>query len=379
LKRLGVALRALVLLCALATEAWAQYQFVPAYPDKPLLGPSAAAGAVIWSHGAAAYPAKEDETSPTPLYVSLLRDQGFDVFRLNRPQIMEHEKPSAEALRARADELSARGYRKIVLAGQSAGAWISLMTARGQGIYAVIATAPAYYGTEHPGYFRNASFLFNYVGDVKGVRTLVAFFNDDPFDPGGRGPEVEAILSRDGVAHLVLDRPAGFSGHGSGNGGLFARRFGPCVVALVGDGPVPRLEDCETKWGEAPSHELPQVGPAPAAAADDGSGANDRFWGRWYGYYQNGREVMLVVEKIAATEVDAAYVIGPSIDAAMRAGIERRHGRIADGALVFAEAGKATLRYAPRPDGALDAVWTAADGHSNLNATLHRLPPQPAR
>jgi hypothetical protein len=371
LKRLGVVLRALALLCALATDAWAQYQFVPAYPDKPLLGPNDAAGAVIWSHGAAAYPAKEDENSATPLYVSLLRDHGLDVFRLNRPQNAEHEKTSADALRARVDELAARGYRKLVLAGQSAGAWISIMTARGGGIYAVIATAPAYYGTEQPGYFRNASFLFNYVGDVKGVRTLVAFFNDDPFDPGGRGPEVEAILARDGVAHLVLDRPAGFSGHGSGNGGLFARRFGPCLVAVADDGPMPKREACETKWGEVPSGELPRV-EAPSSAA--GGGANEKFWGRWYGYYQNGREVMLVVENIAGAEVEADYVIGPTIEGALKAGVERRHGQIAEGALVFAAAGKSTLRYTPRPDGTLAGLWTAADGRSVLDAVLRRLP-----
>ena len=37
---------------------------------------------------------------------------------------------------------------------------------------------------------------------------------------------------------LLLDRPAGFSGHGGASGEAFAERFGPCLLRFATD-PVP--------------------------------------------------------------------------------------------------------------------------------------------
>src|ERR1700709_2092878 len=54
----------------------------PPYPDKPMAGPAAAKGAVVWSHGRSIN--SEDSLSPTPSYMTVLRKAGWDVFRFNR-------------------------------------------------------------------------------------------------------------------------------------------------------------------------------------------------------------------------------------------------------------------------------------------------------
>jgi hypothetical protein len=83
---------------------------------------------------------------------------------------------------------------------------------------------------------------------------------------------------------------------------------------------------------------------------------------------------MLVIERALDAEVAAVYAIGPGADRSAKASFTRRRGRVAEGGLVFAESGRATLRYSPRADGTLEAQWVAANGASHLEAVLRRLP-----
>ena len=50
----------------------------PAF-DGSAFGPAKAKGAVVWSHGRSIN--SEDSESPTPAYLSALRDDGWDVMR----------------------------------------------------------------------------------------------------------------------------------------------------------------------------------------------------------------------------------------------------------------------------------------------------------
>jgi dienelactone hydrolase len=242
---------AVFLLCLFAgalpgRSAAAQFTLEPAYPQTPLKGPRAAAGAVIWSHGINFLYGTEGAEAPVPVFVTALRDAGFDVFRLLRPRMAEEPRTSTAELVASVARLKQEGYGKIVLAGQSGGAWLSLMAAGRSGdIYAVIANAPAWYGTDHPTYLKNSYILLDYIEDIRHGRIMISYFKDDPYDPGGRGPKSEEILSRYQVPHLVIDQPDGFSGHSSGNRSLFLRRFGACVLAVAADGPMPTRQGCE--------------------------------------------------------------------------------------------------------------------------------------
>jgi dienelactone hydrolase len=354
--------------------AHAEFRFEPAYPATPLKGPKAAKGAVVWSHGINFLYGSEASGSPTPVFVTLFRDQGWDVFRLNRSRMSEVPGASTQALVATAARLKREGYARVVLAGQSGGAWLSLMAAgESDQIDAVIANAPAYYGTDHPNYLKNGFILYDHLDRIRRGRIMITFFKDDPYDPGGRGAKSNEILAAHRVPHLIIDRPAGFSGHLGGDTGLFMRRFGPCVLAVADDGPMPTRAGCESDWGRRPSAEL-KLPPDLAIAAPTGDAAIDRFLGKWYGHYDTGQELMLVVEHVAGDAVEAVYAVGPTPDRSVAAFITHRNGRIVPGSLTFAEPGRPTLRCTARADGMLDAQWTAADGRFRLETTLRRLP-----
>jgi dienelactone hydrolase len=372
-----IALAAVSLILTPRPAAADDFSFELAYPTTALKGPQAAKGAVIWSHGINSILGKEDAESPPALFIGLFRDGGWDVFRLNRSRMSEEPRSTSDELVRRVHKLKQQGYAKIVLAGQSGGAWISLMAAgQSDEIHAVIANAPAYYGTSAGSasmkFQKNAVVLYDHLERIHRGRIMISFFADDAYDPGGRAAKADEILTRNGVAHLILDRPAELVGHHAGNSGLFMRRFGACALAVAGDGAVPRGE-CQSDWGKAPSAELGL--PADLVlAAPVGDTAARPFLGKWYGYYANGRECMLVIERAYDADVEAVYAIGPGADRSVKASFARRKGRVADGRLVFAESGVATLRYTLRSDGTLDAQWVAADGGSHLEAVLRRLP-----
>jgi pimeloyl-ACP methyl ester carboxylesterase len=124
----------------------AQGQLVPVQDEASVLGASRAQGAVIWSHGRSLQ--KECSMVPTPDYISAFSAAGWDTFRLNRPSIIDNLSDSATTLAQEAEGLKHRGYRRVVLAGQSFGGFISLIAAgRSDAVDAVIATAPAAYGS----------------------------------------------------------------------------------------------------------------------------------------------------------------------------------------------------------------------------------------
>jgi len=95
----------------------------------------------------------------------------------------------------------------------------------------------------------------------------------------------------------------------------------------------------------------------------------------WYGFYPNGREVLLGVESARGSELTAVYAIGPSIDDKSPAAWSRRKGRIVDDSFRFEDSGKSILRFRPRQDGGLAATWISADGKTSMSAHLKPLDP----
>ncbi|HYZ39124.1 MAG TPA: hypothetical protein VE687_00660, partial [Stellaceae bacterium] len=112
----------------------------------------------------------------------------------------------------------------------------------------------------------------------------------------------------------------------------------------------------------------------------------------WYGFYPNGREVVLALEDVKGRDLDAVYAIGPGIDENEPAEWHRRKGHLVDDEFVFDEKGKSTLRFHPRADHGLSVTWTSPDGKIMMEGALRRLdlqslthdaeastPPSPAR
>lgn len=358
-----------------------------------LFGPQHAKGAVVWNHGRSL--ADDDARSPTPLYLRALREAGWDVLRFDRPRAGDTLDRSAQKLVGIVARLKQQGYRRIALAGQSYGAFLALMAAdRSDAVDAVIATAPAAYGdfAEFYGTWRlNATRLYPLIENVKRARVMLFFFHGDDFDPGGRGERSRAILADRGLGYAVVDQPAYFVGHWISASGAFLRRFGDCVRDFADADALRGEFRCRPVWGSAPSAamRLPEnllhaetAAPDPpaalgastpvSAAAPPGAPSPHDVW---YGFYPNGREVLLAIEWVRGPQLSAVYAIGPGIDKGEPAQLTTRAGIANGGEYVFAEKGESTLRFRRDGDGGLAAVWISPNGKTRMTARLRRIGP----
>lgn len=367
-----------------------------AFPE-PAIGPASAKGVVVWSHGRSIN--SEDSQSPTPVYLRALRDDGWDVMRFDRLSRGDTLTDSTKRLIEHAAALKQKGYKQVMLAGQSFGAFLSLMAAdASHDVDAVLATAPAAYGSFEDFYDSwrlNATKLYPLLEGVKRARVMVFYFHGDDFDPGGRGERSREILGRRGLGYAVVDQPAYLTSHWAASTGLFLRRFGSCIRDFANSDRLVGELVCSPRWGTMPSAELklpadmadnhaPRIAevaaPAPtgsgAGAGPDAGKPSHGFRDVWYGFYPNGREVLLGVESAKGDNLTAVYAIGPSIDNKHDAAWSRRKGRIAeDDSFLFEEKGKSTLRFRQRQDGGLAATWISADGKTSMSAHLKPIDP----
>lgn len=366
----------------LAGVAAAQLRLLPAYGNGALAGPRVAAGAVVWSHGRSVE--VEDSEAPTPAYLRSLRRAGWDVFRFDRMRVSDTLPNSSRALADHADTLKGRGYRQVVLTGQSFGAFVSLLAAaRTDSIDAVIGTAPAAFGSfteSFESYRENASYLYSLLEGVRRARVALFFFHGDDFDPGGRGERSSSILAARGLANIVVDQPAALVGHGAAASGLFVRRFAGCIIRFAERAPRSDDPPCDESWGAVPSTDLlttdllagglPRSGGSAAA-----QGPLRAFAGTWYGSYVNGREVIVSIAPATngRTTAEAEYVLGPGVDPDQGPERVRRTGRLEGDELVFDEPGRNVLRYRLRRDGRLAGTWAERSGPARLDTVLRRV------
>jgi dienelactone hydrolase len=244
-----------------AETSVAQSWVAPSDSDRTPLGPRQARGAVIWSHGRSL---REDSLVPTPPYIAVLRQAGWDTYRFNRMRQGDTLAESSQALVDAVGALKRQGYGRVVLAGQSFGAFLSLMAADASSeVDGVIATAPAAFGN-FGGYYdswrKNASRLYPLLQQLQGhVRILLFFFHGDDFDPGGRGERSHEILAASHVNHLVVDQPAAFTGHVAAATPAFAEHFGRCIADFIAAEPGRPVGSCDQEATIADNG--PQFGP----------------------------------------------------------------------------------------------------------------------
>jgi pimeloyl-ACP methyl ester carboxylesterase len=362
----------------------------PAF-NQDVLGPEHSTGVIIWNHGRSL--TVEDSESPTPPFLRMLRESGWDVLRFDRPRNGDTLTDSTRRLVDHVAELKHQGYRRVVLAGQSFGAFLALMAADASDeVDAVVATAPAAFGSFDEFYESwrlNAIRFYPLLERVKRARVMLFFFHGDDFDPGGRGERSRAILSEHGLGFAVVDQPAFLVGHWASSTGLFLRRFGRCIRDFLDADTLQGELICRPAWGETPSAELrlpdellPPRAASPALPAAIGASVPAAAPGRagpvhdaWYGFYPNGREVLVAIEEQRGERLAAVYAIGPGIEGDEPAEWSRREGRIVDDDLVFEEDGKSTLRFHPRADGGLKATWISPDGKSSMAAGMRWIDP----
>lgn len=332
-RRLAVALAALLL----ASPAAAQ-SLVAGYDDRPLRGSASATGAVIYSPGLVREGAPIETT---PYVLDDLQAAGWDVFRFRRPEAEDTLESSVAALRNAGARLRGDGYRRVVLAGQSFGGWISLAAARADSqVDAVVALAPAAFGRrdEAPTWTENAEALYPLVESVTAGRVLVFLFAEDAYDPGGRGERLRAIFERRRLAAAVVDRPHDLTGHNAGLTAAFARRFGSCVRDFIDGAEATLLFVCPDPSGPRLSgFDAP---PLSGAAPADAEPALQSMAGRWYGTYETGRDLLLSLTPSGPAAASAVYAFGAVIRGVDGGGgSTRRRGTfdMATGILRFAE------------------------------------------
>ena len=164
---------------------------------------------------------------------------GYDLYRFDREWIVDWA-GDATALAEAVRKAREMGYRRVVLAGQSAGAWVSLAAlARGAPVDGVVSVAAAHHGevAKMRDTTRARSEWQSVIAALKpGPRIVLVNFAEDTYDVGGRMDDARAAFAKSGVSALIIDNPEGFKGHGAGSEATFARKFSGCIEGFIDKG-----------------------------------------------------------------------------------------------------------------------------------------------
>ncbi len=212
-----------------------------AFCDLELNGPDRANGVVIWNHGISG--TSESWMAPAPPALRLLQGRGWDVFMLKRHHAAETENTLYRTVQRTLQEaatLKKSGYRKIVLAGQSFGGYVTLEAVdTSPDIDAAIAFAPGVRASGATGRL-DPSITERILQRAKVGRLALLFpQNDALFGYLVRGESARTILSRRALPYLLVDETGGISGHGGGMTGRFALRYGLCLADFLAASTLP--------------------------------------------------------------------------------------------------------------------------------------------
>lgn len=228
---------ALLALLLLGGQARAPEAAGPLRPDPHVaqVGPGAARGALIWLH-----PSYRDGAPPdAPPWSQRLTGNGWDLWRLDRTGPADPLDAGAEMLVAGVAALRAHGYARVIVLGESRGAFIALTALRQPlGAEAVLLVAPAAHGTAPE---RRPEALAAFAAALRAARPEAAhrlglvLFRGDAWDPD---PDARAALFREtavrlGLPRLLIDRPETPEGHAGQEDPGFDARFGDCMAAFA--------------------------------------------------------------------------------------------------------------------------------------------------
>ena len=206
-------------------------------PNFTQAGPASAKGALVWLHGS--YDTDTQHTPPAePSWIARLAHHGFDIWRFDRTPGRDPLTPGGEALARGLAALRDGGYRQILVAGHSRGAWIALTALAHPGLAdAVIALSPAAHGTRPE---RRAQAMADWTAlwqaaRPAATRIVLVQLADDPLDPDP--PRRRAIAreaaTRDGLRLLSVFLPSAPRGHIGAYEPDFDRLLAPQIVAFV--------------------------------------------------------------------------------------------------------------------------------------------------
>lgn len=200
-----------------ATSSPINLRVAPAFQAKNT-GPNAAKGAIYYFGGhSVEAPTPEDDDIVQPYLISLNK-RGWDVFRANPPikyRQNRYRQALADSLNAVSTDARNKGYNKVILAGQSFGAWNILAASNAAQFDKFISIAPASFGTAKkyggPSWEDDMKGMIPLAQSSRVPGVLITFKDDEFYTP--RVADAVSAVSYPRVT--VLDRPSGFVGHGS--------------------------------------------------------------------------------------------------------------------------------------------------------------------
>ena len=159
--------------------------------------------------------------------------------RFDRYALSDDRDRAADWLRDGLAALRRVGYRMVIVGGQSRGGWNSLQALDTPGLAdVVISVSPAAHGTgSGPELLGQSDDFRRLTADAAAWRTRLAIvqFSGDPF-MGDADTRRLLETSRPRLGALLLvDRPAGFSGHSAANQPGFGQRCGTCLLHFALD------------------------------------------------------------------------------------------------------------------------------------------------
>jgi len=365
--------------------AFTAYWTVPGFADISDRGPEKAVGVIFWSHGVRGT-APQYQGQP-PLLIRDLAQRGWDVVKINRNNLFEVDwsgsglKHVAD-LEARVGEAKRRGYRHVVVAGQSYGGAISLEVAkRRDDILAVMAFAPGHGSDAETGlssrrlYENLIGLTVEQIRNTKAQRLWISLPSGDTLMPDeGRSEKARAALIATGKPFFLVDEKAPVRGHGSVATSQYRLWYGKCVQDVVN--PTREISN-----GAQPC-DVPNPAPRflyPTSIAVKAPGKDLRpdlaaLSGRWIGAFEdNGMEVEIIVEAIEENKATVVVVTGAGPNLLFSMGSGRYQARIEGATLRFAYSDGRPLtvsRDAARNH--LELVVHAREGGRTFRAGLNR-------
>ncbi len=165
---------------------------------------------------------------------------------------------------------------------------VAMIAARETEADALLVSAPATYGPsvlpdgrKNQNFGLNRSEFLPIAGAVR-IPTVMFLFKDDPFESSGRAEHLTQSLDRKGIAHLIIDRPAGFGGHFAGWQPIFDYAFGKCIARFLD---APAKFACEPEpLGQDDMRAIIHVDQVPKEAAKELGDTADLAGSRYVRY-----------------------------------------------------------------------------------------------
>ena len=210
-------------------------------PDARFLwwGPRQARGVLVFAHGKSE--GVDSRGAQPQSWTRHFNNAGFDIWRFDRNPAVDRTRIAATWLREDLAALRRLGYRRIIMSGQSRGAWNTMMMLDQANLIDVgIAISPAAHGRDD----NPNNHQFAQIADMKTilraaigapqVRLAVVNFRNDHFvaEADKRADLLREFAPRF-AGFLLVDRPEGLSGHGAGATSAFNDRYGACLLRFA--------------------------------------------------------------------------------------------------------------------------------------------------